>query len=159
MTRHTSFWRIFIMLMLICMTMVAVAQTAETGKLSAFVRHALRECLREQHATRSDNDQRIPQHITAFVKVNDGSSLLQKYGCQTYAQWGDIHIARIPLSNLEALSAERYTISEALIPRSPSDWVPIWIYISEECRICVRQILDKIVKGIYKRRKKSVNIA
>jgi subtilisin family serine protease len=106
MTRHTSFWRIFIMLMLICMTMVAVAQTAETGKLSAFVRHALRECLREQHATRSDNDQRIPQHILAFVKVNDGPSLLQKYGCQTYAQWGDIHIARIPLSNLEALSAE-----------------------------------------------------
>ena len=94
------------MLMLICMTIVAVAQTAETGKLSAFVRHALKECLREQHATRSDNDQRIPQHILAFVKVNDGPSLLQKYGCQTYAQWGDIHIARIPLSNLEALSAE-----------------------------------------------------
>ena len=85
-------------------TTLAVAQPAETSKLSTFVRHALKD-YHSQTPTRGGDDQ-APHHILAFIKVNGGTELLQKYGCQTYAQWGDIHIARIPLSNLASLSAE-----------------------------------------------------
>ena len=87
-------------------TTLATAQTAETGKLSTFVRQALRESQQAQLVTRGDDAQAAPRHIIAFVKVHDGQSLLKKHGCQTYAQWGDIHIARIPLSSIAALSAE-----------------------------------------------------
>ena len=87
-------------------TTLATAQTAETGKLSTFVRQALRESQQAQLVTRGDDAQAAPRHIIAFVKGHDGQSLLKKHGCQTYAQWGDIHIARIPLSSIAALSAE-----------------------------------------------------
>lgn len=90
----------------ICIVLLAAAQTAEKNKLSAFVRQALTESQRVQTFTRADGDQPESRHILAFVKVRDGQSLLERYGCMTYAQWGDIHIARIPLSNLVALSAE-----------------------------------------------------
>ena len=87
-------------------TTLATAQTAETGKLSTFVRQALKESQQAQLVTRGDDAQAAPRHIIAFVKAHGGTDLLKKHGCQTYAQWGDIHIARIPLSNLAALSAE-----------------------------------------------------
>ena len=82
------------------------AQTAEAGKMSAFVRKALKESICEQSATRGGAAQTAQKRLLAFVKVSDGTKLFQKYGCQTYAQWGDIYIACIPLSNLAALSAE-----------------------------------------------------
>lgn len=94
------------MLCFISMMVVSSAQTANSGKLSAFVRQALIESQREKAATRGDEIQVAPRHILAFVKVDGGESLLQKYGCHTYAQWGDIFIARIPLLNLAALSSE-----------------------------------------------------
>ena len=87
-------------------TTLATAQTAETGKLSTFVRQALRESQQAQLVTRGDDAQAAPHHIIAFVKAHGGTDLLKKHGCQTYAQWGDIHIARIPLSSIAALSAE-----------------------------------------------------
>ena len=87
-------------------TTLATAQTAETGKLSTFVRQALKESQQAQLVTRGDDAQAAPRHIIAFVKAHGGTDLLKKHGCQTYAQWGDIHIARIPLSNIAALSAE-----------------------------------------------------
>ena len=87
-------------------TTLATAQTAETGKLSTFVRQALKESQQAQLVTRGDDAQAAPRHIIAFVKAHGGTDLLKKHGCQTYAQWGDIHIARIPLSSIAALSAE-----------------------------------------------------
>ena len=94
------------MLILVCMAIVSAAQEAETSKLSVFVRQVLRENQQTLSPTRSGDTQKTPQQMLAFVKVHNGLSLLQKYGCQTYAQWGDIYIARIPLKNLAALSAE-----------------------------------------------------
>ena len=79
-----------IMLLSVGMMTVSHAQTAHSGKMSAFVRKALNES----------------RYILAFVQVRDGESLLQEYGCQTYAHWGDIYIARIPMKHLAALSAE-----------------------------------------------------
>ena len=92
-----------------CMIIVTAeihAQTAEAGKMSAFVRKALKESICEQSATRGGAAQTAQRRLLAFVKVRDGQSLLKKYDSQIYAQWGDIYIARIPLSNLATLSAE-----------------------------------------------------
>ena len=109
MTRYFRAKCIVLILTLVGMTLVSVAQTAETEKMSAFVRKALSES-REQSTCNprrdSPRDSQEQGRMMAFVKVRDGQALLQKYGCQTYAQWGDIYIASIPLSNLAALSAE-----------------------------------------------------
>lgn len=98
--------RFIIIQMLLCMTILSAAQTAETGKMSAFVRQALKENLHTRSITRGNDVQAAAHYILAFIKVHDGQSLLMKYDCQTYAQWGDIYIANIPLSNLAPLSAE-----------------------------------------------------
>lgn len=106
----TNIRRIILLLSLVGTTLVSAAQTAETGKMSAFVRKALSESRgqspRNLRRDSPHDSQAAQGRLLAFVKVNDGSGLLQKYGCQTYAQWGDIYIASIPLSNLAALSAE-----------------------------------------------------
>ena len=101
-----SIRRFILMLTLVYMTMNSVAQTAETSKLSTYVRHALAECQYMQSTTRSDEVQTAPRHLLAFVKAKEGTEVLKRYGCQTYAHWGDIYIARIPFSSLAALSTE-----------------------------------------------------
>ena len=102
MIRRLVLWS----LTLVCIHVTAVAQTAETGKLSTFVRHALKESQRQESVTRGNDSQTAQRRLLAFVKVHNGQSLLQKYSCQAYAQWGDLYIASIPLTSLAALSAE-----------------------------------------------------
>lgn len=97
---------LFLVGCLMTVTAEVHSQTAEAGKMSAFVRKALKESMCEQPATRGRNAQTVQRRLLAFVKVRDGQSLLKKYDSQVYAQWGDIYIASIPLSNLAALSAE-----------------------------------------------------
>lgn len=75
-------------------------------KLSPYVRQALTKSQRQQPVTRGDEPSQSSRHILAFVKAHNGQPLLQQYGCRIYAHWGDIHIARIPLTSLAALSAE-----------------------------------------------------
>ena len=97
------------MLMLLCISIAVVAQNYQhtpTDKLSPYVRRALTESQHQSSVTRGSDAQKVPQHILAFVKAHGGPALLQKYGCQVYAQWGNIQIARIPLTSLAALSAE-----------------------------------------------------
>ena len=118
MTRYHLYRCVVLILTIVGMSVVSIAQTAGTGKMSAFVRKALKESrgqslcnpVAELPAHRRDSPHDSSPHdsrdILAFVKVSDGTEVLKKYGCQTYAQWGDIHIARIPLKNLAALSAE-----------------------------------------------------
>jgi len=106
MTVNHHIRHITIILVLVGITMISAAQTAHQSKMSPFVRRALIESRHAQMTTRSDRQESGSRQILAFVKVHNGQSLLQKYGCQSYASWGDIHIARIPLSSLEALSAE-----------------------------------------------------
>lgn len=77
-----------------------------THKLSPYVRQALAKSQRQLPVTRGNEASQSPKHILAFVKAHNAQSLLQKYGCQVYAQWGNIQIARIPLNSLAALSAE-----------------------------------------------------
>ena len=109
--------RLFItaMLMLLCISMAVMAQNTRntlstpitpTNKLSPFVRRALMESLRQPSPTRGDDAENAPSHILAFIKAHDAQPLFQHYGCRTYAHWGDIHIARIPLTSLAALAAE-----------------------------------------------------
>ena len=90
---------VFFILAFVSIATSVLAQTADKSKLSAFVRQAIAERPSKQKKDES-------RQILAFVKVSDGIKVLQKYGCHSYAHWGDIHIARIPLSSLEALSAE-----------------------------------------------------
>ena len=103
MTRYHIYRCVVLILTIVGMSMGAIAQTAETDKMSAFVRKALKESWGQSLRRDSPHDSR---DILAFVKVSEGTEVFKKYGCQTYAQWGDIHIARIPLKNLAALSAE-----------------------------------------------------
>ena len=46
--------------------------------------------------------------LTAFVCIRqkDGDEILEKHHCQKLAQWDDIYIASIPLTQLEALASE-----------------------------------------------------
>ena len=96
----------FLSILILCQITIA----AESGKMSTFVRKALSESRGQSPYNLRRNSphdsQTAPRDILAFVKVSNGAELLQKYGCQSYAHWGDIHIARIPLKSLTALSAE-----------------------------------------------------
>lgn len=91
------------MLMLLCISMAVMGKT---NKLSPFVRRALMESQRQPSPTRGSDAKHTPKQILAFVKAHNGPSLLQQYGCQVYAQWGNIQIALIPLNSLAALAAE-----------------------------------------------------
>lgn len=86
-------------------TLVSAQQT-DYRKMTSFVRQAAMSC-RQQMPTRGvmSGDRRS---ITAFVRVSeaDADVMLRRHGCRKYAQWGDIVIASIPLTRLDALSAE-----------------------------------------------------
>ena len=80
MTGYMSIRRIMAMLTFVGIAIFSVAQTVETGKLSAYVRHALKESQREQHITRGGDASIASGYILAFVKVHGGTELLKKHG-------------------------------------------------------------------------------
>ena len=96
-------------LMLSALTFFPVkAQTTDYAKLSPWVRQVAHAS--QQHGMRRANGQGAlgRQTLTAFVQTTsaDAETLLNKYGCRTHAQQGDISIASIPLNRLAALSRE-----------------------------------------------------
>ncbi|MBO4849290.1 MAG: S8 family serine peptidase [Prevotella sp.] len=79
----------------------ASAQHANFGKMSPLVRQLT---LQERAAARRA-PARDSRELCAFVRVTgDGASVLSSHGCRSLAQWGDIHIASIPIHALPALS-------------------------------------------------------
>jgi len=99
---------LFLLIILLGLSIFTSAQKEYQGKLSGYVRQALVEN-RSQHLTRSYERKHRSSSITAFVRIRESQAddVLRKYGCQKYAQWGDIVIVRIPLDNVEGLATEQ----------------------------------------------------
>lgn len=91
---------------LVWLSLLAQAQQPKYGKMSGYVRQAAAEIDCRQSRARGAIAKE--QHMMAFIKITDGHTdeILSHYGCQKHAQWGDIAIAEIPLSNLRTLAAE-----------------------------------------------------
>jgi len=100
--------RSLLLMILMGLSLVMSAQKKGSAKLSTFVQQAVIEN-RSQQRTRSIDARHKPQGITAFVRIdkNQTDDILRKYGCQKYAQWGDIVIAHIPLDRVEGLATEQ----------------------------------------------------
>ncbi len=88
------------------LVLLSPTATAQSGKLSAWVRQAVREQSACQKG--ADGQHRAPERprlLTAFVETSD-EQVLTDYGCKTYARLGAISIATIPLSQVEALAKD-----------------------------------------------------
>ena len=91
------------LLLMLCMcgVITASAQHADYGKMSSLVR----QLTLQQHAAMRRAPAHDARELCAFVRVEgDGAGVLQSHGCRSLAQWGDIHIASIPLHALPTLS-------------------------------------------------------
>ena len=86
------------------LVLLSSTASAQSGKLSTWVRQTVKEQKARQKA--ADGQRRAPEAprlLTAFVETSD-ERVLADYGCKTYARLGDISIATIPLSQVEALA-------------------------------------------------------
>ena len=81
------------------------AQQGDRSKMSPWVRQLASHQLRQARSTRGG--QSACPSLCAFVLVDDDGSSLTENGCRSLAQFGNIHIADIPLSKLNALSLNR----------------------------------------------------
>lgn len=103
-----------LLLTLLWLLAIAAPLSAQTGKLSPYVREVLHATGRGQ-STDGDGsalsvrprqaEGRSPV-LTAFVKATDDKALTA-HGCRILAQWGDLYIAAIPLSHIEGLAREK----------------------------------------------------
>lgn len=106
-------------LLILLIVFASTAYAQQYAKMSRMVSQAfLTEKMREKTERQSmDADKRKlaerqtagshDRSICAFVRVKDDGSVLERNGCRSLAQWGDIHIADIPLHRLPSLSNER----------------------------------------------------
>lgn len=83
-----------------------MAQRPNYNKMSSFIRE-----LTVQHrvsANRVKGANFKSPVVCAFIRINqDAEAVLEEYGCQKLAQFGDIYIANIPLSSMPALSLNK----------------------------------------------------
>ena len=100
------------LLMVVWVALMGVAQQkADYRKMSRFVREAAEEGVRSQESgvrSRESVGYFEGRSITAFVCISPekADEVLERHHCRKQAQWGDICIAIIPLSELEALAME-----------------------------------------------------
>ena len=81
-----------------------LSATAQNRKMSTWVRQAVKmQQAQQKSAEELHRASAAPCYLTAFVKT-DNETLLADYGCKTYARLGDISIATIPLTQVEALA-------------------------------------------------------
>ncbi len=78
----------------------ALAQRADRGKLSPWLRQVVKKAPATRAAGKSS--------VIAFVKTSpDEEQVLAENGCRSFARYGDLHIASIPLSQLDRLALDR----------------------------------------------------
>ena len=100
--------------LLFALTLPLQAQRPNYGKMSSMLRqiaHQQNHCQVKGKKARSVNR----QEICAFIRITqDADEVLERHSCRKLAQFGDIYIASIPLSRLNALSHDnRVTRIEA----------------------------------------------
>ena len=95
--------RFFLLLLSFLLTTNIIAQNANYSKMSSMIRQLAKDSSRESLAK---GNKKPGKSIIAFVRSKDRESL-ERNGCKSLASWGDIHIARIPICNINALSAEK----------------------------------------------------
>lgn len=93
-----------LLILSLLLSMNILAQKAEYSKMSSLVRNLARE--NSSVSSAKGNRANSSRSVIAFVRTNN-KDILEKNGCTDLASWGDIHIAKIPLSNLCALSTEK----------------------------------------------------
>lgn len=80
------------------------AQKTDYSKLSPLLRRiAIEQKLNVARAKKLNDGTGSEQGVVAFVRSDD-AAVLEKNGCEVMASFDDIHITRIPLSGLSALS-------------------------------------------------------
>ena len=109
--------------------------TAQNRKLSTWVRQAVKAQQAQQKTPEElHRVSAASRYLTAFVET-DNAALLADYGCKTYARLGDISIATIPLSQVEALAQhpaisriEASQSAHTLMDTVPQviDVLPVW---------------------------------
>lgn len=83
------------------------AQRPQLSKMSPLVRRAALRAQRSPAIRQAPSPEGRRPSVCAFVRVQgDGQKILADHGCRSLAQFGDIHIANIPLSSLASLSCE-----------------------------------------------------
>lgn len=108
---HVRMARLFKSLLLFTLlyiwgTQMLFAQRANLSKLSPMLRHYVIE-QRLQHSAKTMRARQVDSPmVTAFVKLRSSSDdVLLENGCHTWARFGDIYIATIPMSRLPRLSS------------------------------------------------------
>ena len=96
---------LLIVLLTLLYTSVAEAQHADFSKMSPMLRQITLDYQGKAHrAPIHDNSE-----VCAFVRLNkeeEGHDILKSYGCRSLAQFGQIHIASIPIGSLASLSLD-----------------------------------------------------
>ena len=121
MNRKVRMWS----MLLVALTMGSLTVKAGDGsRLSV----DLKRLVARQHISRRAAG---PDKVCAFVKFKHGDAgqLLAQYGCQEVTQIGHIHIANIPLAQLEALSADAHVerVEAQLDGKLLNDITPQWV--------------------------------
>ena len=103
MKAETRFW--LLLIAILWLPLQSSIQGKERCKMSFLIRQALTEFHQRSLSRGFSNHGRT---ITAFVcvKPDKADVVLANHHCQKYAQWDDICIASIPLSELQALAME-----------------------------------------------------
>lgn|SRR5574344_129650 len=90
-------------LILALLSINAYSQQADYTKMSAMLRHIVQQ--QSAGSRKSSAKVRPQQHLCAFIRMNkNADSILAANDCRSLAQFGNIHIADIPTSQLTALS-------------------------------------------------------
>ena len=106
MKQKNFLFGIFIMLLLSVGS--TWAQRGGNSKMTMWLRMAAQKEQRASQTAQARGMKKpMPRLVTAFVQTREGraSEVLPDYGCQTYAQLGDIAIATIPMNRLGELAS------------------------------------------------------
>lgn len=83
----------------------SVTANAQSAKMSPYAKLVARESASLLSGAKG-KDEAKASYLTAFVRTSDKEAL-DKHGCEVLAQWDDIYIAAIPLTELNALALEK----------------------------------------------------
>ncbi len=93
------------LLLTLLLALTATAQRPRIEKLSPM----LRQLVREQAMTRTSQPATLSRQgeVCAFVRIDgDGADVLNTYGGRSLAQFGDIHIASLPMASIAPMTLD-----------------------------------------------------